>query len=216
MDSIIKYAQSKGANYVEIKNSENIGNLIEVQNKEVKELSSNESKLYSVRLQYKNSIGIAYSNVDNYKELINKAIKAARALNKNVKLNFESNNKRIKTKAKIKLEDINLEEKKRNILDLEKLKNRYKNVSTLNLVYSDTVKNISYTNSEGADLNWSDNSVGLRSWAYSKKGSRNENYLKAERKHSGYEFMESSEEFVKENLDIATKLLRAKSAKVGR
>ena len=215
MDSIIKYAQSKGANYVEIKNSENIGNLIEVQNKEVKELSSNESKLYAVRLQYKNSIGIAYSNVDNYKELINKAIKAARALNKNVKLNFESNNKRIKTKAKIKLEDINLEEKKRNILDLEKLKNRYKNVSTLNLVYSDTVKNISYTNSEGADLNWSDNSVGLRSWAYSKKGSRNENYLKAERKHSGYEFMESSEEFVKENLDIATKLLSAKSAKGG-
>src|SRR3989344_1341882 len=197
MDSFIKYAEKKGVNYIEIKNSENKGNIIEAQNGEIKELSSNESKLYAVRLQYKNSIGIAYSNVDNYKELVDKAIKAARALNKNVKLNFESNNEKIKTKAKIKLEDVGLEEKKRKILDLEK------------------IKNINYTNSEGADLNWEDNSVGLRSWAYSKKGNRNENYLKAERKHSGYEFMESSEEFVKESLDIATKLLSAKSAKGG-
>ena len=215
MDSFIKYAEKKGVNYIEIKNSENKGNIIEAQNGEIKELSSNESKLYAVRLQYKNSIGIAYSNVDNYKELVDKAIKAARALNKNVKLNFESNNEKIKTKAKIKLEDVGLEEKKRNILDLEKLKNRHKGISTLNLVYSDNIKNINYTNSEGADLNWEDNSVGLRSWAYSKKGNRNENYLKAERKHSGYEFMESSEEFVKESLDIATKLLSAKSAKGG-
>ena len=215
MDSFIKYAEKKGVNYIEIKNSENKGNIIEAQNGEIKELSSNESKLYAVRLQYKNSIGIAYSNVDNYKELVDKAIKAARALNKNVKLNFESNNEKIKTKAKIKLEDVGLEEKKRKILDLEKLKNRHKGISTLNLVYSDNIKNINYTNSEGADLNWEDNSVGLRSWAYSKKGNRNENYLKAERKHSGYEFMESSEEFVKENLDIATKLLSAKSAKGG-
>ena len=215
MDSFIKYAEKKGVNYIEIKNSENKGNIIEAQNGEIKELSSNESKLYAVRLQYKNSIGIAYSNVDNYKELVDKAIKAARALNKNVKLNFESNNEKIKTKAKIKLEDVGLEEKKRNILDLEKLKNRHKGISTLNLVYSDNIKNINYTNSEGADLNWEDNSVGLRSWAYSKKGNRNENYLKAERKHSGYEFMESSEEFVKESLDIATKLLSAKPAKGG-
>jgi len=215
MDSFIKYAEKKGVNYIEIKNSENKGNIIEAQNGEIKELSSNESKLYAVRLQYKNSIGIAYSNVDNYKELVDKAIKAARALNKNVKLNFESNNEKIKTKAKIKLEDVGLEEKKRKILDLEKLKNRHKGISTLNLVYSDNIKNINYTNSEGADLNWEDNSVGLRSWAYSKKGNRNENYLKAERKHSGYEFMESSEEFVKESLDIATKLLSAKSAKGG-
>src|SRR3989344_6594005 len=215
MDSFIKYAEKKGVNYIEIKNCENRGNIIEAQNGEIKELSSNESKLYAVRLQYKNSIGIAYSNVDNYKELVDKAIKAARALNKNVKLNFESNNEKIKTKAKIKLEDVGLEEKKRKILDLEKLKNRHKGISTLNLVYSDNIKNINYTNSEGADLNWEDNSVGLRSWAYSKKGNRNENYLKAERKHSGYEFMESSEEFVKESLDIATKLLSAKSAKGG-
>src|SRR3989338_4484390 len=185
MDSFIKYAEKKGVNYIEIKNSENKGNIIEAQNGEIKELSSNESKLYAVRLQYKNSIGIAYSNVDNYKELVDKAIKAARALNKNVKLNFESNNKMVKTKAKIKLEDVGLEEKKRNILDLEKLKNRHKGISTLNLVYSDNIKDINYTNSEGADLNWEDNSVGLRSWAYSKKGNRNENYLKAERKHSG-------------------------------
>ena len=117
MDTFIKYAEKKGVNYIEIKNSENKGNIIEAQNGEIKELSSNESKLYAVRLQYKNSIGIAYSNVDNYKELVDKAIKAARALNKNVKLNFESNNEKIKTKAKIKLEDVGLEEKKRNILD---------------------------------------------------------------------------------------------------
>jgi len=215
MDFIIKYAQSKGAEYVEIKNSENIGNLIEVQNNEIKELSSNESKLYCIRLQYKNSIGIAYSNIENYKELVDKAIKTAKILNKNIKLSFESNKAKIKTKARIKLEDVDLEEKKKNILNLEKLKNKYKNISTLNLIYSDAVKNINYANSEGADLNWKDNSIALRSWAYSKKGNRNENYLNAERKHLGYEFMDSSEKSVNESLDIATKLLSAKLAKGG-
>src|SRR3990167_9152784 len=106
MDSFIKYAGKKGVNYIEIKNSENKGNIIEAQNGEIKELSSNESKLYCIRLQYKNSIGIAYSNIENYKELVNKAIKTAKILNKNIKLSFESNKAKIKTKARIKLEDV--------------------------------------------------------------------------------------------------------------
>lgn len=215
MDSLIKYAQKKGVNYVEINSSRNSRNMIELQNGEVKELSGNESNLYSIRLQYKNSVGVAYSNNDDYKDLVDKAIKIAKTLNQNIKLNPKANIKNFKTKVKKRLNDIPLEEKKKIMLNLEKLKKDYKKINTLRLIYSDGIRKINYVNSEGADLKWNDSNIGFMSWAYSKDGERNENYLNIDKGHLGFELMDKSEKIVKESMDIATKLLKSKLAKAG-
>ena len=160
MKEFISYAEKKGCSYIELKSQEGIRNTIEVVDKDIKELSQNESALYSVRVIFNGSEGLSYSNKNDFKEMIEKAIKLARIQDK--KINFyelKSENIKLKTKCKIDLESINLEEKKNNIINLLKSKKNYKQISGVKFIYRDVKSKFNYVNNEGRNIFWEDSAV---------------------------------------------------------
>ncbi|MEW6063124.1 MAG: TldD/PmbA family protein [Nanoarchaeota archaeon] len=215
MDNFIRYAQKKGADYAEIHSIETKQTNIELQNKDTKELSFSNIKGFSARVLYKGAFGSAYSNKNEFKLLIDKAIKIAKVLSKenpNVRLKeFAPIKKKFSVKCKINPNDINIEDKKNNLLKFEILPK----ISMININYADFNKKYCFINSEGRDLELNDYMSGLFVWAYAKEGNKIENFLKPEREHCGYEIMERYGAVVNEAMVKAKELLRAEFAKGG-
>lgn len=215
MEEFLKLAEKKGASYAEILSSESARNVIEITDQNVKEMSSGEAKLYSVRLIYNKRIGTAYSYLNNYNELIEKAIKNAKANDQEV--NFPESKalkKTIKTAFKINPLDVSLEEKKDNLAKLD-IRNEFKKIVSLRLVYADTMSKYSLLNSEGRNIIWDDTNTGVVIWPFSKQGSEMQNFIKIERIKGGYELMDKALEATKEAMKKAEDLLSAKAAKGG-
>jgi len=78
MHAVLEYALEKGVGYAEVKSVAGERTTIEVLDREVKELSSNTSQLFSVRVLYKGGEGIAFSSKKEGKDLVEKALAAAR------------------------------------------------------------------------------------------------------------------------------------------
>ncbi len=215
MHSGLDYALKKGAQYAEIRSVVAKRTSIETQNKEIKELSSSEVKSFSVRVFYKGGEGIAFSTKENYNDLVDNALSAAKNFGKGVSLEtLPSLKKNIKTKVKINPEDIDIEEKKENLLRLD-VKEEFKKVNSCRLVYNDSLRDINFENTEGRSLKWDDVVVSFVAQAFAKEGKRLENFYDVERAHKGYEVLDSSQKLVRETMKMAQALLKAKHAKGG-
>src|SRR3989344_2794929 len=208
-DKFIKYGETRGCSYVELKEIILSNTVIQTVNNDVKKLNSNDDKVYAARVLYKGSFGLAYSNKSNWKDLVDKAIESARAIKKNLQIKEAVPLKKlIKTKVKIDPSEINLKEKKERIINLGERK-KYPKICSLQKIYQEALRNYSITNSYGQYFNWKDSKIAFYSDAYSKEGTEQENFLKRFMNHAGFEIMERGEEIVNSSMDMAQKLLKA-------
>ncbi|MEA3378135.1 MAG: TldD/PmbA family protein [Nanoarchaeota archaeon] len=215
MEEILDYGQKKGASYIEILSSKNCRTKIEIAEKKIKEISSGNSKFYSIRLIYKQKVGMAYSYAFDFKKLVEKAIKNAKANDTQTKFaSLPLIKKRIKTKMKINPKNISLEEKKNDMLNLD-IRNQFKKISSLKLIYGDNQSTYEFYNSEGSELIWDDCSLGVIMWPFAKEGTNIQNFLKIERIKGGYELMEKARVSIKTAMEKAEEMLKTKSAKGG-
>ena len=217
MENLITYAEKKGCEYTEIKSYRGTKNTIEFSNSDLKELSSNDENLSSVKIIYKGSEGLSFSNKENFRELIDKAINLAKAQTKKIKFTeLKSINKKITTKAKINLENISLEEKKKDILNLINYKKSYKKISNVRFIYKDSKTYFNFINSEGRNITWNDCAVKYIVYSYAKDGTRIESFLDTKAGHGGYELLkDNSDDLIKYVLSMGEKMLKSKKAEAG-
>jgi TldD protein len=215
MDKFLSLAEKKGASYAEIMNYSSKKNAIEVADKNIKEMSSGDVKLYSARVLYKNRVGMAYSYLDDYNDLLDKAIKSARANDNEADFSsMNAINKKVKTEYKINPLNISLEEKKDDLMKLD-IRNQFKKIVSVKLIYADTVSKWEFLNSDGSNIIWDDCTTGFIAWPFSKEGNDMQNSLKIIRIKGGYELMDGALAAVKEAMKMAEDLLSAKAAKGG-
>lgn len=214
MENILKIAENKGIQYTEIKTSSMKNNYIEILDKNLKDISQGNAKIYSIRILYRNKIGLAYSYKEDYKKLLNMAIINAKASDKKIQLKeFNTTKKDIKTKFKKTL-DISFEEKIKDILKLDD-RTKHKKIKSLKLIYLDSKIKNKIINSENSVLSWDDVNSTFISEAYAKQNSKIEKYTTLSRIKGGYENMDNATKKVQKSMDIAEKLLTAKLAKGG-
>ena len=212
MDKFIKYAEEQGCEFVEIKGDKILSNSISLENNEVKELATKQSNLFSVRVLHQHKLGLASSNKSDIKLLVDQAIACAKVNDQVIDLSYISDLKGVvTTKFKINPRSIDLEEKKKKLLNLAKLKK----IQSLNLTYRDTSREYNLINCFGCDLKFNDVSTTFIAIAFAKKNNLIEQAWKIERNHIGYELMEKAENVVKKVMTTASSLLEAKQAKGG-
>ncbi|MBS3159996.1 TldD/PmbA family protein [Candidatus Woesearchaeota archaeon] len=213
MEKFLKLAEKNGCNFVELKESNSENNTICLEDREVKELSSITSSQFSVRVLYKNKIGFASSNKNNFKELINRAIKTTKSNEQEFNFDFKPYKNKIKTKLKIDPNNISMEEKKNRLISLIKLKKH--GIQSLNLRYMDSIRRYKIINSLGTDLEFNDVMSGFLASAFAKKNDRIEQAWEVEKNHFGYEIMNNAENIVMKAMRISIDLLNAKIARGG-
>lgn len=216
MNKSLKYADSKGIDYAELRTTTAINSSIKLNNRKVEEIGSSEEKLYSVRILHNGAFGMANSTNPEFNNLIDMALKSAKSVKKELRLHkIPDIKKRINTPFKKSLLDIDISKKKSVLQNLEKLRKNYPKVKSLVLRQADSVMDYSLINSHGADLKWKDSRIIFAAFAFSQNGTRQENYFDLKRGHYGYELMNEAPKITKLALDFSQKLLKAKSAKGG-
>jgi len=215
MESYIKYAQEKGTDYIELHSVNNKQTIIDVQNRSIKDASFNSAKGFSVRVLYNGALGTSYSDRDDYKKLIDIAIKNARALSKEnpgIKFNeYKAVKKRFKIKCKVNPSDVDFEDKKKKLLGYKQIPG----IKVLDLIYGDNNRIYRFVNSEGSNLEFKDVTLGLVVYAYSQKGKVNESFLDTYRIHGGYENIDNADVTVRNTMRNAVETLDAKYVKGG-
>jgi len=213
----ISYAQKKGAEYIELKTLRIEQTSIETQNEDVKNLSTIYSELRAVKLICKKKEALASSNMETFQELIDKAIKISKLSEEEIEFQPQKRiNLKLSSKFKIDPRDIDLEQKKKDILNLNALRKDFKKIVNVKLNYSDIKITKTFANSEGTETELNDTMVIYAPWIYAKEGQVLESYFKILRGHDGYEIMKKAEEHTKETMSMAQKLLKAKYAKGGK
>lgn len=199
MEDFIKLADDFGCMYSELRTIESEKTSIVCSNNKITEISKGTTKSYGVRILYNNKWGNAFGTRPD-KKLIKNAIKNAKIVDKKTKIQYQKPiNKKFKTKRKINLKYVSLEEKKKDILSIRHDKKYVKNIT---LKYIDNVNKIKYWNSENSILSWDDTNIIMVASAYAQKLDRFESFYDVIAKKSGYE---ESESFYAKALDVANK-----------
>ncbi len=212
MEKFIKYGEKKGCSYVELKSNNSKATIIELEDNKIKNLSFDDSKLFCARVVCNGSEGLAYSNKEDFKSLIDNAMKLAKVIKKDTKFDsLPSVKKRIKTKYKINPLDVSLEDKKNDVLKLD-IRKKFKNVSNISFTYREINNNLQFLSSEGRDINFDLTRVSYLALAHAKRGNTVEQFHKTYARHQGYEVMKKSYEDVDYAMDMSEKMLDAKHA----
>ncbi len=212
MDKIFKLAKKLGAEYTELTKSLGDNTHIEINNQQIKEISSGKVKIYGVRVLANGSFGVAYSYNDDYENLIKQAIKNSKLIKGVEKIkDYPQYSKTFKTNFKKNVLDVSLEEKKKLLVDYKPIKK----IVNLRLIYADSVTKKEFLNSEGTNLTWKDMNCGYFVWAYAKENTTMENFLKINRLKGGYEVTKNINDDINEAMKKAIALLSAKQAKGG-
>ncbi len=212
MEEFINYGEKRGCSYVELKSYSGSRTCIELQNENIKEISLGDSMLYSAKVIFNGSEGLAYSSTEDFKKLIDNALKLAKSMKKETKIERLQKKKfRVKTKYKINPMDVDLEEKKKRIAKLD-LRKDFKNVNSISFFYQDSLKRLHILSSEGRDVVWDDVSVGYMALAHAKDGNRIEQFHDVKRLHKGFELFKEAEETVNNAMSMAEKMLESKNA----
>ncbi len=215
MHPALTYALKKGASYAELRSIDVKRINIETQDKLVKELSSNESEMFAVRVLANGGEGIAFSTKNTYQEMIDKALIAAKNFTKSLEFsNLDQLRKKIKTHYKTDPSTISLEEKKKLLQHLDQRK-EFKKIHSCRLFYTEVTKKSIFENTEGRELSWDDLVVGFVVQAFAKEGKTTENFYDVKKAHCGFEIMDNANSFVHETMKMAESLLKAKHIKGG-
>jgi len=214
MKKVIRMAELKGARYVEAVRYNASNTWVGLDGRHIREMSSGMQKKYAVRVFYKGKLGTACSSEEDYKNLVDHAIKNAKSADVSIPFAKSSKlRKSIITESKIDPAEISLSDKKDDLLELER--SAPVKVSNLCLSYADILSDYEFYNSEGSELFWRDSSIGLVAHAFAKRGQRIENYFEVKRLKGGYELMDSVWEIVDKAVRKAVEMLDAKNAKGG-
>jgi len=213
MENALKLAEKLGARYAETISLDATRTHIELTDKKTKELSHGSGKIFAVRVLTK-GWGVAYSNKEEFAELVKTAIKNANEVDINsLAAHTKPVRKRIVTKCRINPANVSLEEKQKQLLELAREKIKY--ITNLKLNYTENISNYTFANTEGTMFEWADTIMSISAIAYAKEGNRREEFLEIERGKCGYEIMEKAEGVVKEATKKAIAMLKAKNAKGG-
>lgn len=217
MRKFIKYAEKRGAEYVELKETSSEKTAVEIQNRDIRNLSESSAELRAARVVYKGSEGLAFSSTSDYKSLIDRAIKLSKITRQGIRLAPQDRARmKLKSRYKINPRDVDLEQKKKDVLSLESLRKGFRKITNVRMNYADMETTYKYANSEGSEVEERDIITIFAPWVYAKDKAVIENYYKIIRGHEGYEIMDRAEDATKKTMDMAEKLLKAKYARAGR
>ncbi len=160
-DFAIKYAMKKGASYAEARFEETEGSSFLLKNKQIEAAGFDKFSGIGIRIIADKAQGVTSTNIltkeNIQKEIdatINAAKKAAKARYEKIILTEEKPNKeKYKVHQKISLLDTDVQEKIKNIIEVEKQISKLKiNVSGLHLSYADQITEKLFINSEGTQI----------------------------------------------------------------
>ncbi|MBI5391550.1 TldD/PmbA family protein [Candidatus Woesearchaeota archaeon] len=210
MQNFIRYAEKKGADYVELKSSVSTRTSFELKDTVIRELSQGSGTMYCARVFVKGKEGLAYSTEEDYKSLIGQALKNLKLVQKTAPVaSLPQLKKRFVTPIQKKPADVGLEEKRDTLLRLAKL--GLKTAQSVHLGYMENSRNYSYFNSESRDLQWNDVRSTFRVQAFCHVGSKTETFLDTLGGHQGFEILDVASDLVKNTSAIAKQLLKAKA-----
>ncbi len=214
MEEHISYASKLGAEYTELRSVSSSRTGIKISNRKIEEISSGINQGFCARVLVKGRWGCAFSNEENFKNLLEQAIQNAKSCQQSFDIDFQKPCKRnFKTSFQKYPKDVSLEEKKQALLSVDY--KDYKNIVNFSINYLDLVGQQRFVNSEGSSFSWDDVITSFVCSAYSKKGERFENFYDIEAEHKGFELADrlpASSEYV---LETCTQLLEAKKTKKG-
>ncbi|MEN6592171.1 MAG: TldD/PmbA family protein [Methanobacterium sp.] len=161
MGKIIVLLEEK-ADYVDLRISESLNNVIVMKDGKVQEITSGNNWGGCVRVLKNGAWGVSFTtNPGKMEDAGKSALKLANALDNNVKLaDIEPTHDNVKSKAKLKLQDVSLDEKKEAMSAAEKAANLEAIVSTT-INYVDGEGTTIFANSEGTDLQIEESRVAL-------------------------------------------------------
>ncbi len=142
--------------------SESLNNVIVMKDGKVQEITSGNNWGGCVRVLKNGAWGVSFTtNPGKMEDAGKSALKLANALDNNVKLaDIEPTHDNVKSKAKLKLQDVSLDEKKEAMSAAEKAANLEAIVSTT-INYVDGEGTTIFANSEGTDLQIEESRVAL-------------------------------------------------------
>lgn len=215
MEEHIKYAQSIGADFVEITSVFSKRNSLGASNSKVAEISSGINNGFCARVMCGRRWGCAFSNKEDYRHLIEDAIRNASFCGEEQDIDIQKPiKKHFKTRVKINPEDVEIAEKKKLLCGISSKEQDC--VANLSLNYVDLVKSVRYVNSEGSRLDWKDTLTHLSCSAHARYSDRFESHFDVLASHQGYELCKDISGFCKEVMKTAAEKLKAGPAKKGR
>lgn len=150
------------ADYIDLRINESLNNVIVMKDGKIQEIRSGNNWGGCIRVLKNGAWGVSFTtNPSQLEKAVNSALKLANSLENDIKLaQVEKNNRKVKSKAKIKLKDVSVDEKKEVISDVEKAANLEGIVSTT-INYVDQEGTSIFSNSEGTLLEVEESRVAL-------------------------------------------------------
>lgn len=170
----VKYGEKLGGDYVEIRYEEINRSNIELKDGVFHSLTERKSKGYAVRVLSRGAWGFATTNKDlkrAVEDACNLAISSSRAIRERIELaEIPVNKDRVKSKMRIKPQDVDYEDKAKHVRRLEKLLKSKDYVKSSQVRYEDAHgKKILVTN-EGTEIEWDINYILQYIWLTGKDG----------------------------------------------
>lgn len=163
-DSITKIINQleNRADYVDLRMNKSQNNVIVMKDGKIQEVTSGNNWGGCIRVLKNGAWGVSFTTIPGkMRDIAESALKLANSLKNNTKLaDIESTHNEVKSKAKIKLHDVSLDEKKEVMSDVEKAANLEGIVSTT-VNYVDNEGTTIFVNSEGTNLQIEESRLAL-------------------------------------------------------
>lgn len=163
-DSITKIINQleNRADYVDLRMNKSQNNVIVMKDGKIQEVTSGNNWGGCIRVLKNGAWGVSFTTIPGkMRDIAESALKLANSLKNNTKLaDIEPTHNEVKSKAKIKLHDVSLDEKKEVMSDVEKAANLESIVSTT-VNYVDNEGTTIFVNSEGTNLQIEESRLAL-------------------------------------------------------
>lgn len=163
-DSITKIINQleNRADYVDLRMNKSQNNVIVMKDGKIQEVTSGNNWGGCIRVLKNGAWGVSFTTIPGkMRDIAESALKLANSLKNNTKLaDIEPTHNEVKSKAKIKLHDVSLDEKKEVMSDVEKAANLEGIVSTT-VNYVDNEGTTIFVNSEGTNLQIEESRLAL-------------------------------------------------------
>lgn len=163
-DSITKIINQleNRADYVDLRINKSQNNVIVMKDGKIQEVTSGNNWGGCIRVLKNGAWGVSFTTIPGkMRDIAESALKLANSLKNNTKLaDIEPTHNEVKSKAKIKLHDVSLDEKKEVMSDVEKAANLEGIVSTT-VNYVDNEGTTIFVNSEGTNLQIEESRLAL-------------------------------------------------------
>ena len=150
------------ADYVDLRMNKSQNNVIVMKDGKIQEVTSGNNWGGCIRVLKNGAWGVSFTTIpDKLGDIAESALKLANSLQNNTKLaDIQPTHSEVKSKAKIKLHDVSLDEKKEVMSDVEKAANLEGIVSTT-VNYVDNEGTTIFVNSEGTNLQIEESRLAL-------------------------------------------------------